>query len=109
MMTLMPALPMASTTWSIQAYSKWPSSGSQRLQVDSPMRTTLMPASFIMATSFSRRAARRAGSESDSAGMYSLVGGAVEDVGLAGGGGLRVADCRQDAKHREQGAVGQQT
>ena len=55
MMTLMPALPMASTTRSIQAYWKFPSSGSQRLQVDSPMRTTVMSAAFISATSLSRR------------------------------------------------------
>src|ERR1035438_3243449 len=46
---------------SIQAYSKRPSSGSHRLHVDSPTRTTLSPACSIKDTSFSRR----------SAGMYS--------------------------------------
>ena len=66
MMTLIPALPMASTTRSIQAYSKTPSEGSQRLHVDSPMRTTEMPAPFMRATSFSKRPGWR------SAGMYSL-------------------------------------
>src|ERR1035441_4771255 len=44
MMPRMCAPARRSTTRSIQANSKRPSSGSQRLQVDSPTRTTLMPA-----------------------------------------------------------------
>ena len=74
MMTLMPALPMASTTRSIQAYWKLPSSGSQRLQVDSPMRTTVMSGGLhqrdILVEAFVGY-------------VLVVVGGAVEDVGHA--------------------------
>ncbi len=45
------ALLIAATTRSIQVYSNLPSSGSQRLYVDSPMRTTVMPALDMSSTS----------------------------------------------------------
>ena len=52
---------MAPSTRSTWLKSKTPSCGSSVPQVDSAIRTTLMPASFIIRTSCSRR----------SSGMYS--------------------------------------
>jgi hypothetical protein len=53
--TLIPAACIASTTRSIQANWNSPSRGSQLVQVDSPTRTTLIPARFISSMSFSSR------------------------------------------------------
>ncbi len=53
--TWMPAACIAFTTRSIQANWKSPSRGSQLVHVDSPTRTTVIPARFISSMSFSSR------------------------------------------------------
>ena len=54
--TLIPASCILSITLSIYAHSNSPSRGSKRLQVDSPTRTTEIPASVIIRTSSSTEA-----------------------------------------------------
>ena len=55
MTTLIPAACILSTMRSIHAYWNSPSRGSQLVQVDSPTRTTVMPARFMSSMSLSSR------------------------------------------------------